>query len=200
MMLPSVFLSFLRHLRTHVALNGKKYLCYGKDIHIGANVRLWAPHHLKIGNHVYLGKDVFIECNCIIGDYSLVANHVAFVGRHDHDFRKLGVPVRFSPWVGSKTLKGSDLQEKDEVAIGSDVWIGYGAILLTGVIVGKGAIIAAGSVVFENVESYAIVSGNPAKKIGERFTKTEASLHEAGIKKGKFRSSERGNEHWIVEK
>jgi phosphonate metabolism protein (transferase hexapeptide repeat family) len=56
------------------------------------------------------------------------------------------------------------------VVIGHDVWIGHGAIILPGRSVGTGAVVAAGSVVTKNVEPYAIVAGNPARVIRQRFS------------------------------
>ena len=53
--------------------------------------------------------------------------------------------------------------------IGHDVWIGHGAIILAGRSVGTGAVIAAGSVVTRDVPAYAIVAGNPARVVRERF-------------------------------
>lgn len=50
-----------------------------------------------------------------------------------------------------------------------DVWIGYGAMILSGLTINQGAIIAAGSVVTKNVPAYAIAGGNPAKIIKYRF-------------------------------
>ena len=55
-----------------------------------------------------------------------------------------------------------------DVVIGDRVWIGYRAIILPGVSIGEGAVVGAGAVVTKNVEPYAIVAGNPARKIGER--------------------------------
>jgi maltose O-acetyltransferase len=55
-----------------------------------------------------------------------------------------------------------------DVLIGDRVWIGYRAIVLPGVTIGEGAVVGAGAVVSKNVEPYAIVAGNPARKIGER--------------------------------
>jgi len=55
------------------------------------------------------------------------------------------------------------------VDIGNDVWIGYGAKIMEGVIIGDGAIIGAGSIVTKNVEAYGIYVGIPAKKIKSRF-------------------------------
>jgi hypothetical protein len=55
------------------------------------------------------------------------------------------------------------------VAIGHDVWIGHGAIVLAGRSIGTGAVIAAGAVVTKDVAPYAIVAGNPARVIRARF-------------------------------
>jgi acetyltransferase-like isoleucine patch superfamily enzyme len=54
------------------------------------------------------------------------------------------------------------------VVIGDRVWIGYRAIILPGVTIGEGAVVGAGAVVTKDVEPYAIVAGNPAKKVAER--------------------------------
>jgi acetyltransferase-like isoleucine patch superfamily enzyme len=53
--------------------------------------------------------------------------------------------------------------------IGSDVWIGLGAIVLAGVMVGDGAVIGAGALVSKHVPAYAVVGGNPAEIIRYRF-------------------------------
>ncbi len=65
--------------------------------------------------------------------------------------------------------------------VGDDVWVGFGAIVLSGVRIGRGAIIAAGSVVTKDVEPYAIVAGNPAVKVGARFDNAEIAQHEARL-------------------
>jgi phosphonate metabolism protein (transferase hexapeptide repeat family) len=62
-----------------------------------------------------------------------------------------------------------DWRRQHHVNIGNDVWIGHGAIILAGRNVGDGAVIAAGAVVTKDVPAYAIVGGNPARVIRQRF-------------------------------
>jgi maltose O-acetyltransferase len=55
-----------------------------------------------------------------------------------------------------------------DVIIGSRVWIGFRAVILPGVKIGDGAVVGANSVVTKDVDAFAIMAGNPARKIGER--------------------------------
>lgn len=57
----------------------------------------------------------------------------------------------------------------DGLRIGSDVWIGDGAIVLSEVKIGDGAVIAAGAVVTHDVPEFAIVAGTPARVLRFRF-------------------------------
>jgi acetyltransferase-like isoleucine patch superfamily enzyme len=171
---------------------------FGVDLHVGSRPRMWAPECLEIGDHSYLGHEVCIETNCRIGRYVLIANRVGLVGRRDHDFRTLGVPVRFGRWVGG--ARSSTPVRADTVQIDDDVWVGYGATVLSGVRIGRGAIVAAGAVVCNDVAEYTVVGGNPAVPIGRRFSSVaDIALHEARIRSGNFWSSEKGFEYWIVE-
>jgi serine acetyltransferase len=58
---------------------------------------------------------------------------------------------------------------KGDIVVGDDVWIGYGATILSGVHIGQGAVVAAGALVAKDVPPYAIVGGVPAKVIKYRF-------------------------------
>lgn len=69
-----------------------------------------------------------------------------------------------------------DSVSKGAVIIEDEVWIGYGALILSGVTIGKGSIIAAGSVVTRDVPPYAIVGGNPAKIIRYRLPREVIEL------------------------
>ena len=58
---------------------------------------------------------------------------------------------------------------RGDVVIGNDVWLGQGAVILSGVTIGDGACIAGYSLVTKDVAPYAIVGGNPARLIRSRF-------------------------------
>lgn len=55
------------------------------------------------------------------------------------------------------------------VVLGHDVWIGHGAVILPGKTIGDGAVVAAGAIVTKDVAPYAIVAGNPARPLRQRF-------------------------------
>ncbi|MBR0903880.1 hypothetical protein JQ588_14650 [Bradyrhizobium liaoningense] len=137
---------------------------------------MWAPLNLTIGKNVYVGKFCTIECSGAIGNGVLIANNVGIVGRRDHDYHAVGVYIRNAPWIGDERRLAED--PKSSITIKDDVWIGYGAILLSGITVGQGAIVAAGAVVVSDVEPYTIVSGNPAVAIKKRMTPEEIFRHE----------------------
>lgn len=196
-LLKIYILAGVRRARTFLKTFGKKrFLRCGRDLHVGTRTRLWAPHHLIIGNGVYIGKEAHIECNCTIGDYCLIANRVAFVGKNDHDFKKTGYPVRFAPWVGSRKMISPEREK--EVTVGPDVWIGFGTIVLTGVTIGRGAVIAAGAVVTRDIPDYSVAAGNPARVIGSRFSDAQIKEHELKMKGGNYLFSEKGYDHCLI--
>ncbi len=150
----------------------------GADVHIGPGSRLWAPRRLTVGDDCYIGRWCTIEVDGAIGRGVLIANAVGIVGRHDHDMRAIGRSARRAPWIGD-----ADFPEaaREGVEIGDDVWIGYGAIVLSGVSVGRGAIVAAGAVITRDIPAYEIWGGNPARPLGRRFSESEVAEHEAAL-------------------
>ena len=78
-------------------------------------------------------------------------------------------PIFYDEWG----LEGKNVADawdnKGDIALGNDVWIGYEAVILAGVTIGDGAIIGARAVVTRDVPPYAIVGGVPARLIRRRF-------------------------------
>lgn len=165
-------IQFLKHIRDlwYKHFVWRKYKI-GKKFHCGRGTFLWAKDRLEIGDNFYLGKYSSIETNCIIGNNVIVANHVGIVGRYDHNYQQVGVPVRLAMDMRDDDY---DWKGKDELTvIGDDVWIGYGAIIMSGVNIGNGSIIAAGAVVTKDTEPYSINGGIPARKLSDRFDNIE---------------------------
>lgn len=93
-----------------------------------------------------------------IGDNVTVCADVKF---YEHD-------IVHRMWNGDKNYNGEALQQyHGEIVIGDNVVIGGNSIILYDVHIGNNALIAAGSLVVKDVEPFAIVGGNPAKKIGD---------------------------------
>jgi acetyltransferase-like isoleucine patch superfamily enzyme len=130
-------------------------------------VYLWAKHTITIGDNFYIGKFSQIECDAEIGDNVIMANRVALIGRYDHNYQQIGVPIRLASKIRDTDYTWKGLDEK--ISIGDDVWIGYGSIILGGVKIGQGSIIAAGSVLTKDAEPFSIYAGIPAKKVRSRF-------------------------------
>lgn len=167
----------LKLLRCKLLTLRERNISIGKNSTFGRGTVLWAPNRMIIGDHVYIGKYCTLQADIKIGNHIEIANNVGLIGKYDHDYSKVGVSIKDAPWIGDKEY---DFKGKDqEIVIEDDVWIGYGAVIFTGVTVHRGAIVAAGSVVTRDVEPYTIVAGNPAKVIGTRFSPDEIKEHES---------------------
>lgn len=161
-------IQILRNLRHYFLIHFKwRRYKFGKSPYIGRSVYLWAKHTIVTGDNFYIGKFSQIECDAEIGNNVMFANRVALVGRFDHNFTEIGVPIRLAGKIRDKDYNWKGLKEK--VIIEDDVWVGYGSIILSGVRISRGSIIAAGSVVTRDVEPFSIYAGNPARKIRDRF-------------------------------
>lgn len=124
---------------------------------------------------VSVGKCSYGELNVVtfnccsklkIGSYCSIAQHVRFMLDVEHPVNTISTyPYK------AKCLKiGDEAFSKGDIVVDDDVWIGYGAIIMSGTHIGQGAIVAAGAVVTKDVPPYAIVGGVPAKVIKYRFT------------------------------
>lgn len=109
----------------------------------------------------------------IIGKFCSIACGAKFLFTSaNHTFRSLSTypfPVFFEEWNLDKKKIKSAWDNKGDIVIGNDVWIGYEAVILSGVNIGDGAIIGSRAVVTKDVPAYTIVGGVPAKEIKKRF-------------------------------
>jgi maltose O-acetyltransferase len=115
------------------------------------------PFFCDYGTNIELGERVFFNYNCVVLDVCRV---------------RIGDFTLFGPGVQILTPLhplDADLRRKQEfgkpVEIGSDVWVGAGALILPGVHIGSGTVIGAGSVVTRDVPSGVLAVGNPCRMI-----------------------------------
>ena len=101
----------------------------------------------------------------IIGNFCSIAPEVVFLLASEHCYKNISTFPFKVKFLGHENEAGS----KGSIIVSDDVWIGYGAVILSGVKIGQGAVIAAGSIVTKDVPPYAIVAGNPAKILKYRF-------------------------------
>lgn len=127
-------------------------------------------------DHVELGKGTYGELNIvdfggdsrlILKNYISIAQNVTFLLNAEHYTNHISTyPFKVKTL---RTLK-SESFGKGNITVDDDVWIGYGAIIMSGVHIGQGAVVAAGALVNNDVPPYAIVGGVPATVIKYRFS------------------------------
>lgn len=109
----------------------------------------------------------------IIGKFCSIACGAKFMFTSgNHTLKSLSnytFPVFFDEWNLPVSEIATAWDNKGDIIIGNDVWIGYEAVIMPGVKIGDGAIIGTRAVVTKDVEPYTIVGGVPAKPIRKRF-------------------------------
>jgi virginiamycin A acetyltransferase len=106
------------------------------------------------------------DATLIFGKYCSIASNCTFFLGGNHVYE------RTSTWLHDD-IKEKGITSNGNITIGSDVWIGYGSTIMSGVTIGDGAVIAANTNVVKDVEPYAIVGGNPVKQIKKRFSEED---------------------------
>ena len=122
---------------------------------------------IKIGYATTLGYRNLLGGTISIGKYCQLGVDVALHATNH--------PISYMTTYINKNLFDGELKslkQENVIAIGHDVWLGHGVIIVGNVTVGNGAIIAAGSVITKDVEPYAIVAGVPAKENRKRVSDT----------------------------
>ena len=109
----------------------------------------------------------------IIGKFCSIACGTKFLFNcANHTLKSLSTytfPLFYEEWELEKSNITTAWDNKGDIVIGNDVWIGYEAVIMAGVHIGDGAIIAARAVVTKDVPPYTVVGGVPAKPIKKRF-------------------------------
>ncbi len=123
----------------------------------GDSVWMQPPFFCDYGSNIELGERVFFNFNCVVLDVCPI---------------RIGSFTLFGPAVQIYTPMhpfNAELRRREEfgkpVEIGSDVWVGGGAIILPGVRIGSRAVIGAGSVVTRDIPENVFAAGNPCRVI-----------------------------------
>lgn len=139
--------------------NRAKHIFIGENVSIYTNVIFWGDGDIHIGNNVMISDNVIIYASkdggVSIGDNTSIAAF-SYIIDSDHGTTLPGL-IRSQPSVSKR------------IQIGSDVWIGAGAMILKGSIIEDGAVVGAKALVKGNVPKNAIVVGTPAKIIKYRL-------------------------------
>ena len=155
-----MFLRFFRNtngklglLIRYVLIRNLAKAC-GDNVSIHPNVYLFNVEHISFGDNVSVHPLCYLEGvgELSIGDNVSIA-HNSSIMTTNHGWSDTSKPIKYNEQTNSKVI------------INSDVWVGCGCRILSGVEVGARSIIAAGAVVVKNVEPNSIVGGIPAKVI-----------------------------------
>jgi len=123
----------------------------------GDSVTIEPPFYCDYGEHISLGERVYFNFNCVVLDVCEVT-----IG----DYTFLGPAVQIYTATHPLTARQRRTQESGQpVRIGSDVWIGGGAIICPGVTIGSRSVIGAGSVVTQDIPDDVLAVGNPCRVI-----------------------------------
>jgi len=144
----------------------------------------------QLGAYTEVGTYSFFE-NVTLGDYSYTGQFCFLQNTLVGKFVNIAAMVRIGPtahpidrptlhhFTYRRIMYGLDTKDDEEflkwraaqvTAIGHDVWIGHGAIIMPKVNVGNGAVVGSGAIVTKDVEPYTIVVGVPAKPVRKRFS------------------------------
>ncbi len=138
----------LLNSNSYFGINCKIYASKLSEIHIGSNASFNANVMINARGKgsIYIGNNVLIGPNVVLRS-------------SNHNFKSRQIPI-----ISQGMTDGV-------IRIGNDVWIGSNAVILPNCTIGEGSIIGAGAVVTNDIESYSIVGGVPARFIKKRDLK-----------------------------
>lgn len=154
---------YLKNVVENSNIEIRDYTIYNDFIH--------DPREFQKNNVLYhypINKD-----RLIIGKFCSIACGAKFLfNSANHKMASLSTytfPLFFEEWGLKKENVAQAWDQKGDIMIGNDVWIGYEAVILSGVTIGDGAVIGCRAVVTKDIPPYTIVGGVPAKSIRKRF-------------------------------
>lgn len=126
--------------------------------HLGENGVIRPPFHCDYGSNIRIGRNAFINFGCVFLDCAEI---------------EIGDDLQMAPMVQLYTpehpldpdTRRSGLEYARPIRIGHNVWIGGGAIILSGVTIGDDCVIGAGSVVKRDLPAGSVAVGNPARVV-----------------------------------
>lgn len=129
----------------------------GPNVEMACDVVVDYPERAQFGDWVYVGPEgrFFARGGLTIDDHTIIGPRVTIMTSM-HNYRD----AQYVPY--------DEVELLGPVKIGEASWIGFGALLLPGVVLGRGCIVGAGAVVTKSFGDGAIVAGNPARLIGSR--------------------------------
>lgn len=163
--------TLLNDLRKHIKLNSfrRGWMRAHPDSEL-IPMNCFPKNIVEVGRYSYGELNVITfdsKTKLCIGSFVSIAQQVTFLLDVEHYID------HFSTFPWKVKMLGESTPEtfsKGDIVIGDDVWIGYGATIMSGVKIGQGAVIAAGAMVTKDVPPYAVVAGVPAKVIKYRFS------------------------------
>lgn len=155
---------YLKNVITDASIQIGDYTMYNDFVHdprdFQKNNVLY--HYPINGDRLKIGKFCSIACGAKFLFAS--ANHVM------RSLSTYPFPIFFEEWGLDVKNITSAWDNKGDIMIGNDVWIGFEAVILSGVTIGDGAIIGTRAVVTKDVPPYTIVGGIPGRPIKKRFS------------------------------
>lgn len=156
------------HIKTYLTKKKWRKINSHNSTFMGSNFEV---NSVKVGKETYGLLNVInhnVSEKLIIGNFCSIAPNVTFVLNGDHAINHISTYPFKAHTLHSVKYEATS---NGDIVVDDDVWIGTGAIILSGVHIYQGAVIAAGAVVTKDVLPYEVVGGVPAKRIRLRFTK-----------------------------